>query len=51
MAPDGKHTNKIDLMQVERRWKSSLRNCRTYQRADISSDYSLVMANFEVRLR
>jgi exonuclease III len=38
MAPDGKHTNMIDLVLVERRWKTSVRNCRTYQGADIASD-------------
>jgi len=51
MAPDGKHTNMIDLVLIDRRWKSSIRNCRTYQGADISSDHSLVLCKLLVRLR
>ena len=51
MAPDGKHTNMIDLMLIERRWKSSIRNCRTYQGADVSSDHSLVMCKLQLKLK
>ena len=42
MAPDGNHTNMIDLVLVNRRWKTAVRVCRTYEGADISSDHSLV---------
>jgi len=31
MAPDGKHTNMIDLVLVGRRWKTAVRVCRTFQ--------------------
>jgi len=37
MAPDGKHTNMIDLVLVNKRWKTAVCVCRTYQGADISS--------------
>jgi hypothetical protein len=51
MAPDGKHTNMIDLMLVERRWKTAVRICRTFQGADIASDHSLVMCKLKLRLK
>ena len=41
----------IDLMLIENRWKTSIRNCRTYQGADIASDHSLVMAKLQLRLK
>jgi len=51
MAPDGKHTNMIDLVLVDRRWKTAVRVCRTFQGADISSDHSLVMCKLKLRLK
>ena len=41
-SPSGEYHNMIDLMLIENRWKTSIRNCRTYQGADIASDHSLV---------
>jgi hypothetical protein len=51
LAPDGKHTNMIDMVLVEKRWKTTVRNCRTYQGADIASDHSLVLCNVKMRLK
>ena len=51
MAPDGKHTNMIDLVLVDRRWKTAVRVCRTFQGADISSDHSLVICKLKLRLK
>ena len=51
MAPDGQHTNMIDMVLIDRRWKTSVRNCRTYHGADISSDHSLVLAKVQLRLK
>ena len=51
MAPDGKHTNMIDLVLIDRRWKTAVRVCRTFQGADISSDHSLVMCKLKLRLK
>lgn len=51
MAPDGKHTNMIDLVLVDRRWKTAVQVCRTFQGADISSDHSLVMCKLKLRLK
>jgi len=43
----------IDLVLIEKRWKTAVRNCRTYQGADVhvSSDHSLVMCNIQLRLK
>ena len=51
MAPDGKHTNMIDLLLVDKRWKTAVRVCRTFQGADISSDHSLVICKLKLRLK
>uniref|UniRef100_A0A672N8W4 Endonuclease/exonuclease/phosphatase domain-containing protein n=1 Tax=Sinocyclocheilus grahami TaxID=75366 RepID=A0A672N8W4_SINGR len=51
MAPDGKYTNMIDLVLVNRRWKTAVRVCRTFPGADISSDHSLVMCKLKLRLK
>ncbi len=51
MAPDGKHTNMIDLVLLDRRWKTAVSVCRTFQGADISSDHSLVMCKLKLRLK
>src|SRR5215510_5267072 len=41
----------IDLILIQRRWKTSVTNCRTFQSADISSDHSLVLCNIKLRLK
>jgi len=50
-SPDGIHKNMIDLILIQRRWKTSVTNCRTFQSADISSDHSLVLCNIKLRLK
>ena len=50
-SPDGIHKNMIDLILIQRRWKTSVINCRTFQSADISSDHSLVLCNIRLRLK
>jgi len=50
-SPDGIHKNMIDLILIQRRWKTSVINCRTFQSADISSDHSLVLCNIKLRLK
>ena len=51
MAPDGRHTNMIDLVLIDKRWKTAIWICRTFQGADISSDHSLVMCKLKLRLK
>ena len=50
-SPDGIHKNMIDLILIQKRWKTSVINCRTFQSADISSDHSLVLCNIKLRLK
>ena len=51
MAPDGQHTNMIDMVLIDRKLKTSVRNCGTYQGADVSSDHSRVLAKVQLRLK
>ncbi|CAF2081889.1 unnamed protein product [Rotaria magnacalcarata] len=51
ISPNGVHKNMIDLILIQKRWKSSVMNCRTFQSADISSDHSLVLCNIKLRLQ
>src|SRR6266536_4583295 len=51
MAPDGKHTNMIDLILIGKRWKTSVKLCRTFRGADISLDHNLVLCNLKLKLK
>lgn len=50
-SPDGRYTNMIDLIMIDKRWKTSIKLCRTFQGADISSDHSLVLCNLQLKLK
>ena len=50
-SPGDRSTNMIDLVLIDKRWKTSVRNCRSYQGADIDSDHSLILANIKLRLK
>ena len=39
-SPDGIHKNRIDLILIQQRWKTSVIDCRTSQSANISSEHS-----------
>ena len=41
----------IDFIIIQKRWRTSVTNCRTFQGADISSDHSLVLCNIKLRLK
>jgi ribulose bisphosphate carboxylase small subunit len=41
----------INLILIQRRWKTSVTNCRTFQSADISSYHSLVLCNINLKLK
>src|SRR5207244_8190689 len=49
VTPDGKLQNMIDLVLIERRWKTSVRLSRSFQGADIVSDHSLVISNIKLK--
>ena len=48
---DNRHKNMIDMVLIERRWKNSVTNCRSFQGADIGSDHSLVIANISLKFK
>lgn len=41
----------IDMIMINRRWASSVRECRSFPEADISSDHNLVLCNLRIALR
>src|ERR1700761_4637141 len=41
-APDGKTRNQIDYILVHNRWRTSIRNSRSYPGTDCNSDHNLV---------
>ena len=47
-SSDGLHKNMIDFIIIQKRWKTYVANCRTFQGADISSDHSLVLCNIKL---
>ena len=48
-APDGKIRNQIDYIMVHSRWRTSIRNSRSYPGADCNSDHNLVAVTFQAR--
>ena len=50
-SPDGRTTNMIDLILIDKRWSTSVRLCRSFQGADIASDHSLVLCNVKLKLK
>jgi hypothetical protein len=49
-SPDGKTKNQIDYIAVAQKWKSSVRNCKTYPGADCDTDHQLLVASMKIRL-
>ena len=50
-SPDGKTKNQIDYILVQKRWRSSLFNAKTYPGADCGSDHELLVATIEMKMR
>ncbi|XP_067125506.1 craniofacial development protein 2-like [Centruroides vittatus] len=48
---DGTTRNMIDMILIQRRWSTSVQQCRTFQGANIDSDHSLVFANIKIKLK
>ena len=51
VSPNGDVKNMIDLILIDKRWISSVQQCRSFQEADIESDHSLVIANMILKLK
>ena len=50
-SPDQATHNQIDHMAINNRWRSTLRDVRSYRGADINSDHSLVIGKFLIKLK
>ena len=50
-SPGDLHRNQIDYIMVRRRYRNSIKDCRTYQGADINSDHSLLVSKMNFRLK
>ncbi|XP_072757730.1 uncharacterized protein [Anoplolepis gracilipes] len=50
-SPGNRYRNQIDYIMVRSRCKSSIRNCRTYPRADCGSDHQLLVMQFKIRFK
>ena len=50
-SPGDVTRNQIDYIMISSRHKNNIKNCRTYQGADIGSDHNPVIANMKVKLK
>lgn len=50
-SPGDRTRNQIDYILINRRWKSSITNVKTYPSADCGSDHQLLAMNLRLRLR
>ena len=51
LSPGERVKNMIDLILIDKRWKTAVRNCRSCQGADVDSDHSLVLSTVQLRLK
>lgn len=50
-SPDGNYRNQIDYIMIGSRWKSFIRNVHTLPGADCGSDYQLLIAKVQLKLK
>ena len=50
-SPDGTTRNQIDYIMIKRKWKSCIKNVKTYPGADCNSDHQLLVAKCKIRLK
>ncbi len=50
-SPDGKTTNQINHILINRRWRRSLQDVKARRGADIGSDHQLVLGKLTLKLR
>ena len=49
ISPDAQTKNQIDFIAISRKWKTSIRKCKTYPGADCDTDHVLVVATAQLR--
>ena len=50
-SPDGKTKNQIDYILVNKRWKSSIQQTKTYPGTDCGTDHELLVSTIKIKLR
>lgn len=50
-SPDGRTKNQIDYIIVKRRWKSAVKDVKTYPGMDCGSDHNALIAEVSLKLR
>ena len=50
-SPDKTVKNQIDHFLIRRRWRTSLKDVRSYRSADVGSDHELLVATLKLKLR
>jgi hypothetical protein len=51
ISPDKKTKNQIDYIMINKRWRRSVMDVRTYRGADVNSDHILIRARIQLKLR
>ena len=51
VSPDGRTSNQIDHIAINRRWRSSMKDVRAIRGADISSDHHLLLCRLQLKLK
>lgn len=51
ISPDKRTKNQIDYIMINRRWRRSVIDARTYRGADVNSDHVLLRAKIKLKLR
>jgi hypothetical protein len=49
-SPDGITKNQIDYIGIQRKWRTSISNCKTYPGADCDTDHNLLVATLKIRI-
>ena len=50
-SPDGRIKNEIDYICINKRWRSTIQDVRTYRGADVGTDHHLVRASLRLRFK
>eukprot|EP00057_Strongylocentrotus_purpuratus_P014949 XP_011669423.1 PREDICTED: craniofacial development protein 2-like [Strongylocentrotus purpuratus] len=50
-SPDQNTHNKIDFIMINKNWKNSISNARSFPSADVGSDHQLIITNLRLKLK